>query len=107
MTELKCQRCGTLLIAKDGIYTCPKCINNPPALAVWLAIISVLLMIAALSVDASAQITPSWQQSPVLKGPKSPSPADLFRHHCRQGFAWNVRYHRCMPTRRHGPWRNQ
>jgi len=28
-TELRCQWCGTLLIAKDGIYTCPKCRENP------------------------------------------------------------------------------
>jgi hypothetical protein len=80
--------------------------------AVWWTVyfLTAVLMAAMLGVmftEAKAQITPSWQQSPVLKGPKSPSPADLFRHHCRQGFAWNVRYHRCMPTRRHGPWRNQ
>jgi hypothetical protein len=77
--------------------------------AAWWTVyfVSALLMATLLMVAlAEAQITPSWQSSPVLKGPKSPSPADLFRHHCRPGFAYNVRYKRCMPTRRR-TWRTQ
>lgn len=71
--------------------------------AVWWTVYftSALLMamvITAMLTEAKAQITPEWRGSDVLKGPKSPSPADVFRHHCRPGFKYSVRYHRCLPN---------
>jgi hypothetical protein len=78
--------------------------------AAWWTVyfVSALLMATLLMVAlAEAQITPSWQQSPVLKKPGSPSPADLFRHKCPPRMVWNPHWRRCVPLRRGGAYRGQ
>jgi ribosomal protein L37AE/L43A len=104
-TALKCQRCGTKLRAKDGIYRCPKCDGALRYMWWTVYLMTALLAAALLTVmltEARAQITPSWQQSPVLKKPGSPSPADLFRHKCPPRMVWNPHWRRCVPMRRGG-----
>lgn len=36
-----------------------------------------------------------WAQ--VLRGPRAPTPADVFRHQCNRGYHYVIRYRRCLP----------